>query len=125
MAGSKEASREKTKQPQLKTLLCKLWNFQVLTVHLANTEVNNDKDPITSLQSLKELISLKLCKSSGRPATSALPAASLRLVQCGKDLASIASLVFEHTVHVELRGSLKGGKGGFGSLLRSVKPKAQ
>jgi len=31
----------------------------------------------------------------------------------------------DQTLHVELRGSLKGGKGGFGSLLRSVKPKAQ
>ena len=30
----------------------------------------------------------------------------------------------EKTLYVELRGSLKGGKGGFGSLLRSVKPKA-
>ena len=54
-----------------------------------------------------------------------MPPASLRLVQCGKDLSTTAGLHFERTVHVELRGSLKGGKGGFGSLLRSVKPKAQ
>ena len=44
-------------------------------------------------------------------------------MQCGKDLTD--SIDLNQTVHVELRGSLLGGKGGFGSLLRSVKPKAQ
>ena len=29
------------------------------------------------------------------------------------------------TIRVELRGPLMGGKGGFGSLLRSMKPKAK
>lgn len=46
-------------------------------------------------------------------------------MQGGKDLGSFKELRTQETLYVELRGSLKGGKGGFGSLLRSVKPKAQ
>jgi len=48
-----------------------------------------------------------------------------RLVQHGKEVVKFSSLKVSETVYIELRGSLKGGKGGFGSLLRSVKPKAQ
>ena len=47
---------------------------------------------------------------------------TFRLVQNGKNLTDSVDL--NQTLHVELRGSLLGGKGGFGSLLRSVKPKA-
>lgn len=54
-----------------------------------------------------------------------LPPDLFRLVQNGKDLSKPSDFQPNQTLHVELRGSLKGGKGGFGSLLRSVKPKAQ
>ena len=46
-------------------------------------------------------------------------------MQSGKDLTKADEFDFDQVLRVELRGSLKGGKGGFGSLLRSVKPKAQ
>ena len=48
---------------------------------------------------------------------------TFRLMQNGKNL--IDQVDLNQVMHVELRGSLLGGKGGFGSLLRSVKPKAQ
>ena len=54
-----------------------------------------------------------------------LPDGMFRLVQSGKEILTLAQLDCEKTLFVELRGPLRGGKGGFGSLLRSVKPKAK
>ena len=47
------------------------------------------------------------------------------MIQQGKELSRGLDFDIDQPLQVELRGSLKGGKGGFGSLLRSVKPKAQ
>jgi len=59
-----------------------------------------------------------------------VPDESLRLTQNGKDLFDPVqndSYSFDPLVmiRVELRGPLMGGKGGFGSLLRSMKPKTK
>lgn len=54
-----------------------------------------------------------------------LPEHAFRLVQANKDLVSIRNLRPDIILKIELRGSLKGGKGGFGSLLRRIKPKAK
>ena len=54
-----------------------------------------------------------------------LPDNAFRLVQSSKDLSSIKNLCTDLVLKIELRGCLKGGKGGFGSLLRSIKPKAK
>jgi hypothetical protein len=54
-----------------------------------------------------------------------LPEHAFRLVQANKDLMSIRNLRPDIILKIELRGSLKGGKGGFGSLLRRIKPKAK
>ena len=54
-----------------------------------------------------------------------IPCDFFRLVQGGKDLGKLSDLDTNKTLFVELKGSLKGGKGGFGSLLRSIKPKAK
>jgi hypothetical protein len=47
----------------------------------------------------------------------------LRLVQNNKELRSLPQLNPTQILHVELKGGLKGAKGGFGSLLRSMNPK--
>ena len=73
---------------------------------------------------MREQISLKitqiLCNTKRN-----LPSDFFRLVQGGKDLGKLSDLDTDKTLFVELKGSLKGGKGGFGSLLRSIKPKAK
>ena len=78
----------------------------------------------SDLSCLREAISQKiaqiLCLS--RPK---VPCDFFRLVQAGKDLGKLSDLDANKTLFVELKGSLKGGKGGFGSLLRSIKPKAK
>ena len=76
------------------------------------------------LLELKDLICNKLASMLKVPIQS-VPVDLFRLVQCGKNLTDPTNFSLEDPVRVELRGSLKGGKGGFGSLLRSVKPKAQ
>ena len=73
---------------------------------------------------LKDFICNKLASMLKVPIQS-VPVELFRLVQCGKNLTDPTNFSLEDPVRVELRGSLKGGKGGFGSLLRSVKPKAQ
>ena len=76
------------------------------------------------LLELKDLICNKLASMLKVPIQS-VPVDLFRLVQCGKNLTDPSNFSVADPVRVELRGSLKGGKGGFGSLLRSVKPKAQ
>jgi len=84
------------------------------------------KDHDGLLSDLKDLICTKLSKQLGKsPRTRVVPTDLFRLVQEGKDLTHAADFKVDQPLRMELRGSLKGGKGGFGSLLRSVKPKAQ
>jgi hypothetical protein len=54
-----------------------------------------------------------------------LPEQAFRLVQQNKDITSFKNLRTDVVLKIELRGPLKGGKGGFGSLLRRIKPKAK
>ena len=54
-----------------------------------------------------------------------LPKQAFRLVQQNKDITSFKNLRTDIVLKIELRGPLKGGKGGFGSLLRRIKPKAK
>ena len=82
-------------------------------------------DDSTVMRKLKQQISEKISKLFLTSSRQVLPCDLFRLVQGGKDLASTSDLQLDQTLYVELRGSLKGGKGGFGSLLRSVKPKTQ
>lgn len=112
-------------QASCKSVFCQLWNFKTLTLDLNQAMLKaarqNDCDILTDL---KDLICEKLANLLGKKGMR-LPCDFFRLVQSGKDLSRAADFKPNQTLHVELRGSLKGGKGGFGSLLRSVKPKAQ
>ena len=111
-------------QASCKSVICKLWNFKTLTLDLNQAMLKaarqNDCDILTDL---KDLICEKLATLIGKKGMR-LPYDFFRLVQSGKDLSRAVDFKPNQTLHVELRGSLKGGKGGFGSLLRSVKPKA-
>ena len=103
-------------------MICQLWNLKSFTIdYCAPLEVDC-RD--TDLTCLREQISLKisqiLCNTKRN-----LPSDFFRLVQGGKDLGKLSDLDTDKTLFVELKGSLKGGKGGFGSLLRSIKPKAK
>ena len=95
----------------------------MLTLDFDEASCKNDDS--TVLRKLKQEISEKISKLFLSSTSRVLPCELFRLVQGGKDLASTSDLQLDQTLYVELRGSLKGGKGGFGSLLRSVKPKAQ
>lgn len=124
-----------------KTLICKLWNFKMLTLDFERdfarcssktstkcSDSSQSKEDTLLLDDLKAVIGEKIQRMlflEGRTPLKALPCDLFRLVQGGKDLGSLRDLKVDETLYVELRGSLKGGKGGFGSLLRSVKPKAQ
>lgn len=88
------------------SLVCQTWNLQVFTLDYAAGK--------TSLPCLLKKISGKLRH---------LPVELIRLTQSSKDIVSVGQINPEYTLKIELKGSLKGGKGGFGSLLRSMKPK--
>ena len=109
-----------------KTLICQLWNFKTLTLDL-NLPAGHETTAVDEdfLSELKDLICVKLAKILRLPQQTAPAPDLFRLVQAGKNLTDACKFCADDPVHVELRGSLKGGKGGFGSLLRSVKPKAQ
>ena len=106
-----------------KTVVCQLWNFKTMTLDLG-TYIGQPVYDGEFLLELKDLICNKLASMLKVPIQS-VPGDLFRLVQCGKNLTDPTNFSLEDPVRVELRGSLKGGKGGFGSLLRSVKPKAQ
>ena len=107
----------------IQTIICKLWNFKTLTVDIP-IYCADEFESAEFLTYIKEQISQKIEKELLKGSRE-IPCDMFRLVQGGKDLSRAENLKIEETLHVELRGSLKGGKGGFGSLLRSVKPKAQ
>ena len=77
------------------------------------------------MSDLFELIVQKIAQQFCHRKSVEIQPSLFRLVQHGKELVKFSSLKVSETLYIELRGSLKGGKGGFGSLLRSVKPKAQ
>ena len=106
----------------IKSILCQLWNLQTVTVDIAKANLpSKSDDHLSFLVELKEQIFAKINRK-----VNTIPDFDIfRLVQDGKELTLGTEFKVEKPVHVELRGSLKGGKGGFGSLLRSVKPKAQ
>ena len=109
-------------QNKLKSLICQLWNLKSFTVDYCPSASEDYRD--TDLTCLREVISYKiaqlLCLTRQK-----IPCDFFRLVQGGKDLGKLSDLDSNKTLFVELKGSLKGGKGGFGSLLRSIKPKAK
>ena len=91
------------------SLICQTWSFQTFTLDFDPTKPG-------SLDALQHKVSAKIRD---------LPPSVFRLVQQGKQVTDVHKLEPEHTLFIELHGSLKGGKGGFGSLLRSMKPKAK
>ena len=109
-------------QARLKSLICQLWNLKSFTIDYCAPSERDNYD--TDLTFLRDEISIKiaqiLCSTKRK-----LPNDFFRLVQGGKDLGKLSDLDTNKTLFVELKGSLKGGKGGFGSLLRSIKPKAK
>ena len=80
---------------------------------------------VDMLDNIKSQLCDKIDSKIGVKSTAAIPQHFIRLVQGGKPILNSKDLNLDQTLHIELKGSLKGGKGGFGSLLRSVKPKAQ
>ena len=108
-------------QTRLKSLICQLWNLKSFTIDYCASASEPSE---TDLTCLRDEISIKiaqiLCHTHRK-----LPNDFFRLVQGGKTLGKLTDLDTDKTLFVELKGSLKGGKGGFGSLLRSIKPKAK
>jgi len=74
----------------LKTLICKLWNFKMLTLDL--NEGDSKKDDGTVLRKLKQQISEKISKLFLTSSSRVLPLDLFRLVQGGKALASNSDL---------------------------------
>ena len=88
-------------------------------------DIGKDDQVLNQLQSWKDRICNKIATTFSTTNPVTIPFDLFRFVQGGKPVLGTDLLRLDETLHVELRGSLKGGKGGFGSLLRSVKPKAQ
>lgn len=83
-------------------LYCQTWDFRLLSLSLQG------------IACLKDLV----CIISAR---TGVPLPFLRLVQANKPITALHDLHPDYTLHITL--GLNGGKGGFGSLLRSMNPK--
>ena len=87
------------------TLYCQTWESKLLVLNnLCLTSLSDLKSHLTSLLRLPS-------------------PAFLKLVQANKTILDLSQLRSDYTLHVTLASGLQGGKGGFGSLLRSMNPK--
>lgn len=107
---------------KMTSLICRLWNLKSFTVDYCAPSIDDHIE--SDLSVLREVISYKIAQLLSL-SRAKIPSDFFRLVQGGKDIGKLADLDANMTLFVELKGSLKGGKGGFGSLLRSIKPKAK
>lgn len=117
-----DASEDVIMDTGIRSLICKLWNFKLITLMVKPASLFSAVD---MLDNIKSQLCDKIDSRIGVKSTAAIPQHFIRLVQGGKPILNSKDLNLDQTLHIELKGSLKGGKGGFGSLLRSVKPKAQ
>lgn len=85
-------------------LYCQTWNQKLLVL------------PLQKFPTFNKLLKY-LSKQLG------IPTAFLRLVQANKNIHELSQLKNDYTLSVTLSNGLQGGKGGFGSLLRSMNPK--
>ena len=112
-----DASEDVIMDTGIRSLICKLWNFKLITLMVKPASLFSAVDMLDNIKSqLCDKIDSRIDWSEKH---------FIRLVQGGKPILNSKDLNLDQTLHIELKGSLKGGKGGFGSLLRSVKPKAQ
>jgi len=116
---------------KMTSLICRLWNLKSFTVDYCAPSIDDHRSLASyfphiesDLSVLREVISYKIAQLLSL-SRAKIPSDFFRLVQGGKDIGKLADLDANMTLFVELKGSLKGGKGGFGSLLRSIKPKAK
>ena len=97
---------------KISSLVCQTaWNGKSFTIDVFET---CSADKVHSLKKLNKAVSNK---------AGALPLNSFRICQAGKEILHFSQINTDFILKVEL--SLKGGKGGYGSLLRSMKPKAK
>lgn len=88
-------------------------SVQVICQNWSNHAYAFDISQGESIERVKQIISQR----------EGIPSKLIRLVQANKELHKASTINPLITLQVLIKGGLKGGKGGFGSLLRSMKPK--
>eukprot|EP00347_Sterkiella_histriomuscorum_P000543 403375447 len=103
---SKEANQPISQQ---NIVYCYSWDQRLIVVNMQTQRIRN-------LAQFTQYLSKQL---------GGIPQEYLRLVQANKIITEFGQLNINYHVQVTLTNGLQGGKGGFGSLLRSMNPKKQ